>query len=92
MRRVASAISQQRLFQENLEVWKITPVVVERDFSLIDGYGVIAGCYGKIVTLRYNTFAQCQHVVLHVTYAMHTFRNSSAADLAQTVDATELHP
>ena len=54
MRRVASAISQQRLFQENLEVWKITPVVVERDFSLIDGYGVIAGCYGKIVTLRYT--------------------------------------
>ena len=54
---VTQAQVVSRAYSKKLGGVEDTPVVVERDFSLIDGYGVIVGHDGKIVTPRYRRFA-----------------------------------
>ena len=50
---VTQAQVVSRAYSKKLGGVEDTPVVVERDFSLIDGYCLIVGHDGKIVTPRY---------------------------------------
>ena len=54
MQRDASTTCKQELITRELGGVKDTPVVAERDYSLIDGYGMIVSHDGEIVTPLYT--------------------------------------